>query len=111
MPGRARREEKNATDNQDRKDPGGGEPPQRQPAILKGLVQEIAYRRPQWPREDEGRPKQTCSGHAGQGIEASDRGEGRREHERSALISEAGAVGRSVAERSARVCENMTVAQ
>src|ERR1700720_3475675 len=69
-------------------------------AVVHGLVEEIADRGAERPRQDEGRPEQKDAGYIRHEIERDKCRQSGREHQRTAVITEPG-IGGPIAERSA----------
>jgi hypothetical protein len=57
MRSRTLRQKQNASDNENGDDSGGHRPTEIQPTLRDRLVEEVADRRTQRPRQDEGRPE------------------------------------------------------
>ena len=100
MPPRPLGKHKDKQRDRDAEYDGGDWAVERKSTFGDRLVEKIADRRPQWPRQDEGRPEQDHAGNLSAQIEHGDYNQRPAEYQRSAGIAEA-AVGDPVAERGA----------
>jgi hypothetical protein len=99
LPG-ALRQNDDTRDDESADDSGGDRPAESKASVVHRLVEEIADRGAERPRQDEGRPEQKDARHIGHEIDRDQRRQPGGKYQRAAVIAEPG-LGGPIAERGA----------